>query len=276
LGEAFESRSARDFGGENGRANEDYSRPARRAAALSVYLFTASGGAFALLALYAAIERDFPPCFAWLGVASFVDGVDGTLGPFARVTGPAGMIDGAALDVVVDFLTHVLLPVVAIWRSGLIPPTAAFWPGPLVVFASALYFADTRMKTRDCRFRGFPALWNVVPLCLFAPRPPGLVRAAVPLVGSAGLFAPAVFVHPMRVRKGRIATLAVCLAFFGAAGARDLARSSPRALGPNRVPHRGRVFHRASRVPAFAVGGAMSRRRSGSKSRLAREPRTLL
>ena len=60
--------------------------PARRAAVFSVHLFTASGGAVALLALYAAIERHFPLCFAWLGVALFIDGIDGTLARYARVS----------------------------------------------------------------------------------------------------------------------------------------------------------------------------------------------
>ena len=34
---------------------------ARRAAGFSVHLFTASGSAVALLALYAAVDRNFPP-----------------------------------------------------------------------------------------------------------------------------------------------------------------------------------------------------------------------
>lgn len=91
--------------------------PVRRAAAFSVHMFTASGGAVAVVALYAAIERDFPACFAWLGLALFIDGIDGTLARAARVTEAAATIDGAVLDLVVDFLTYVLVPVVALWRS---------------------------------------------------------------------------------------------------------------------------------------------------------------
>ena len=39
----------------------------------------------AVLALYAAIQRNFAICFAWLGLAFFIDGVDGTLARAARV-----------------------------------------------------------------------------------------------------------------------------------------------------------------------------------------------
>jgi phosphatidylcholine synthase len=194
---------------------QDRAPSARRAAAaLSVHLFTASGGAVALLALYAAIERDFPACFAWLGVALFIDGIDGTLARFARVTEAAGAIDGAVLDLVVDFLTYVLVPIVALWRSDLMSAPFAFWLGLLVVFASTLYFADTRMKTSDYWFRGFPALWNVIALYLFVLRPPGAVSAAVLILGSGAMFLPVVFVHPLRVRKLRTLNIAVSLVFF--------------------------------------------------------------
>jgi phosphatidylcholine synthase len=196
---------------------EGRAAPARRAAGFSVHVLTASGGAVALLALYAAIERDFPTCFAWLGVALFIDGIDGTLARAARVTETATTIDGVVLDLVVDFLTYVLVPVVAIWRADLMAPQAAFWLGLVVVLASSLYFADTRMKTSDYWFRGFPALWNVVALYLFVLRPPGVVSAGLLLIGSGAMFAPIVFVHPLRVQKMRNVTIAVSLAFFALA-----------------------------------------------------------
>jgi len=186
----------------------------RRAAGFSVHLFTASGSAVALLALYAAIERDFSGCFAWLGLALVIDGVDGTLARFARVTETASAIDGVVLDLVIDFLTYVLVPIVAIWRSDLMPVTLSFWLGVIVVFASGLYFADTRMKTRDYWFRGFPALWNVVALYLFVLRPPAVISALIILAGVAAMFAPVVFVHPMRVKTLRGLNIVASIAFF--------------------------------------------------------------
>jgi phosphatidylcholine synthase len=186
----------------------------RRAAGFSVHLFTASGSAVALLALYAAIERDFSACFAWLGLALVIDGVDGTLARVARVTETASAIDGVVLDLVIDFLTYVLVPVVAIWRSDLMPVTLSFWLGVVVVFASGLYFADTRMKTQDYWFRGFPALWNVVALYLFVLRPPVFISAVIILAGVAAMFAPVVFVHPMRVKTLRGLNIVASIAFF--------------------------------------------------------------
>jgi phosphatidylcholine synthase len=189
----------------------------RRAAAYSVHVLTASGGAVALLALYAAIERDFAACFAWLGLALLIDGVDGALARAARVSEAASSIDGVVLDLVVDFLGYVLVPVVALWRSDLMPTPVAFWLGLLVVIASALYFADTRMKTRDHWFRGFPALWNVFVLYLFVLRAPWAVNAALTLAATAMMFAPVAFVHPLRVAKWRAATIAATGAWFALA-----------------------------------------------------------
>ena len=191
----------------------------RRAAGFSVHLFTGSGSAVALLALYAAIDRDFPACFAWLGLALFIDGIDGTLARVAKVTETASAIDGAVLDLVIDFLTYVLVPMVALWRSDLMPLKLSFWLSVIVVFASGLYFADTRMKTRDYWFRGFPALWNVVAIYLFVLRPPYYISAALILLGVAALFAPVVFVHPMRVKELRAFNILASLAFFALSAA---------------------------------------------------------
>lgn len=196
----------------------DKVRPhARRAAGYSVHVFTASGGAVAVLALYAAIERDFPAMFGWLGLALFIDGVDGTLARVARVKETAAAIDGATLDFVVDFLTYVLVPVVALWRSDLLPERWSFWLGLGVTMASALYFADSRMKTSNHWFRGFPALWNVVVLYLFVFRPEPVVTAVAIVLATAAMFAPVVFVHPMRVTRFRAATLAVTVLWFASA-----------------------------------------------------------
>src|SRR6516165_12786175 len=192
-------------------------RPVRvaRAAGFSVHVFTASGGAVAVLALYAAIERNFAACFAWLGVAFFIDGIDGTLARAARVHVTAASIDGAILDLVVDFLTYVLVPVVALWRSDLMPTEVSFWIGLVITIASALYFADTRMKTEDLWFRGFPATWNILVLYLFVLRPPWIVSAAILLGAAAMMFAPIVSIHPLRVARLRRLTIVITLAWFG-------------------------------------------------------------
>ncbi len=185
-------------------------RPVRvaQAAGFSVHVFTASGGAVALLALYAAIERNFSVCFAWLGLALFIDGIDGALARAARVHVTAASIDGAVLDLVIDFLTYVLVPVVALWRSDLMPTEVSFWIGLIVTIASALYFADVRMKTDDLWFRG-----HLPPVSLRSPSA-WIVSSGLLLAAAGMMFAPWVFVHPMRVARLRGLTIAMTVAWF--------------------------------------------------------------
>lgn len=199
------------------------------AAGFSVHLFTASGGAVAVLALYAAIERNFAACFAWLGLAFFIDGIDGTLARAARVKVTAAAIDGVVLDLVIDFLTYVLVPVVALWRSDLMPTQVSFWIGLIVTIASALYFADTRMKTEDLWFRGFPATWNIIVLYLFVLRPPWVASALLLLAAAALMFTPIVFVHPLRVVRLRGVTIAMTAAWFALAAIAIVEKLAPPA-----------------------------------------------
>ena len=229
------------------------------AAGFSVHLFTASGGAVAVLALYAAIERHFAISFAWLGLAFFIDGIDGTLARAAKVQITAATIDGTVLDLVVDFLTYVLVPVIALWRSDLMPTQASFWIGLIVTIASALYFADTRMKTDDLWFRGFPATWNIVVLYLFVLRPPWVhQRAHSAWRGGAhvhpGRLHPSVAGRPNALPDHRDDHRVVRLG--GARDRRELGAPALGRVGPDRD---GRLFPWLAVPASFAAGGALSK-----------------
>jgi phosphatidylcholine synthase len=175
----------------------------------SVHCFTASGAAAGVAALIAAAEGRFAETFAWLGVALVIDAVDGPLARRFDVARTVPHIDGVALDLVVDFLTYVVVPVVALWRSGLLaPPFSALVPC-FVAAASSLYFADRRMKTKDFWFRGFPAVWNILVFYMLVLRPDPLVGVLVVSVAACLMFVPLVFVHPLRVERLRPVTLVV-------------------------------------------------------------------
>ena len=176
---------------------------------LMVHAFTASGAALGLAALFLAIEGRFAAMFAWLGAALVVDAVDGWLARRFRVVETAPEIDGAALDLVVDFLTYVVVPLVALWRADLLDPTIEIAVCCGACAASALYFGDRRMKTHDLWFRGFPAIWNVLVFYLLVFRPPPTATLAIVVGAAALMFVPIVFVHPLRVVRLRRVTLAM-------------------------------------------------------------------
>jgi phosphatidylcholine synthase len=177
--------------------------PAQKLAAFSIHVLTASGGAFAFLALIDAINENWRRMFAWLGAALIVDGIDGPLARRLKVTEVLPDWSGDTLDLVVDFLTYVFIPAYAIAASGLLPDALVLPAGLLIVITGALYFADKRMKTADNYFRGFPGLWNLVAfyLVLLAP-PPWLAAAAVATL-LVLTFVPFPFLHPLRVERFR-------------------------------------------------------------------------
>jgi phosphatidylcholine synthase len=171
-----------------------------RLVAWMIHLFTATSAVLALLALAAVVDGEWRKAFLWLLVALAIDGVDGTLARKADVTRRLPQIDGSALDLVVDYLTYVFVPAWLLWRIGAFPSAVAL---PLVaaILLSSLYtFARRDMKTEDGYFRGFPALWNVVALYVYAAAPGPWLAAGIASLLITLTFAPIHTVHPMRVR----------------------------------------------------------------------------
>jgi phosphatidylcholine synthase len=186
---------------------EAHGKP-RLMAAFSVHIFTACGAACALLALIAAVGARWTQMFVWLGLATIIDGVDGTLARRLRVAELLPRWSGEVLDFVVDFATYVFVPAYALAAGGLLPGAVAIPLGVVVVVTGALYFADRRMKTADSYFRGFPALWNVVAFYVFVLKPAPWLGAIVIVVLAAATFAPVHFIHPIRVKRWRALNLA--------------------------------------------------------------------
>lgn len=172
----------------------------QRALAWSVHLFTASGAVLALLALDSVQRGRLHEALLWLFVALAVDGIDGTLARAARVKELAARVDGNVLDLVIDYLTYVLVPTIFLWRAGLVPAEWALPLGALIQLSSLYVFARCDMKTEDGYFRGFPALWNVVALYLFVTGAGSWVGAAAVVAFATMSFAPVHVVHPFRVR----------------------------------------------------------------------------
>ena len=171
-----------------------------RASAWAVHGFTATGAVLALLALLAVDRRDWTVAMLWLFAALVVDGVDGTLARAAHVKTVAPRIDGDALDLVIDYLTYVFVPALFMLEARTFPPPLALPLCAMILLSSLYVFARRDMKTGDGYFRGFPALWNIVALYLFAAAIAPAVAAAIAAVLVLLTFAPIHFLHPFRVR----------------------------------------------------------------------------
>ncbi|MCR8827532.1 CDP-alcohol phosphatidyltransferase family protein [Pseudosulfitobacter koreensis] len=190
----------------------------RHAKALSVHLLTATGAVFAMLAMLAAVEAKWDMMFLWLVVAFAVDGVDGPLARKYDVGTNAPEFDGVLLDLIIDYLTYVFIPAFALFASGLMDGWTGWVAIILITFASALYFADTRMKTKDNSFSGFPGCWNMLVLVIFATEPNFWVSLALVTVLTVAMFLPLKFIHPVRTERWRKVSLPIALAWTLFAG----------------------------------------------------------
>lgn len=186
--------------------------------ALSVHLLTATGAVFAMLAMLAAVDARWDLMFLWLVVAFFVDGIDGPLARHYDVKKNAAEFDGVLLDLIIDYLTYVFIPAFALFKSGLMDGWTGWFAIILITFTSAMYFADTRMKTKDNSFSGFPGCWNMLVLVIFALEPNFWVSLALVTILAIAMFLPLKFVHPVRTERWRVVTLPVAIAWTFFAG----------------------------------------------------------
>jgi phosphatidylcholine synthase len=174
-----------------------------------VHALTASGALIAYIALTNVIKGNLKVAFLWLAVATVIDSIDGVLARLARVKERAPMLNGARLDDIVDYLTFVFVPAVAIQHAGLLPDGLTTSLGvAAMLISSAFGFSREDAKTADHFFTGFPSYWNIVALYMVALWLPAAVNAAILLLLAAGVFVPIGYVYPSRTVRLRRLTVA--------------------------------------------------------------------
>jgi phosphatidylcholine synthase len=189
-----------------------------RLKALSVHLLTASGAVLSMFAMLAAVEGNWSLMFLWLVFALIVDGIDGPLARRFDVTRNWPTYDGVLMDLIVDYLTYVFIPAFALFKSGLLTGWTGWIAIIVICYGSVIYFADTRMKTKDKSFAGFPACWNMVVLVLFATQPGEMVILLVVILLTVAMFTNLKFIHPVRTSRWYEISLGVCIAWIVLAG----------------------------------------------------------
>jgi phosphatidylcholine synthase len=182
-----------------------------QARAFSVHLLTASGSFLAFLSLVAASEERWTAMFWWLGLALFVDGIDGPIARKLDVKEILPTWSGELLDNIIDYVTYVLIPAFALYQRGLMGEGLSFLSAAIIVVSSAIYYADTGMKTKENFFKGFPVVWNMVVFTLFVVGPGEWVSFAVVVIAGILTFLPINFLHPVRVKRLRTVNLGITL-----------------------------------------------------------------
>lgn len=156
--------------------------------------------------------------FLWLGIALVVDGIDGPLARALDVGRATPNIDGAALDLVVDYLTYVVVPVAFLVIAEKFPAGANTAFAAFILLTSLYTFARRDMKSESADFRGFPAVWNLVAAGFVANQSSPWACAVVTIVLGVATFTNLKAVHPIRVVELRWLTITAAVIWLGSTG----------------------------------------------------------
>jgi phosphatidylcholine synthase len=118
------------------------------------------------------------------------------------------------LDLVVDYVTYVVVPVVFLWNLELLPKNLEFIVGAGILLFSAIWFARIDQKTDDKWFNGFPAVWNLV-VHTFILLGSSQVEVAVFSIILLVLQMTSIkIIHPVRVKALRTITVIFTVYYF--------------------------------------------------------------
>jgi phosphatidylcholine synthase len=133
----------------------------------AVHLFTASGAVLGMLALNSVNNGDARGALLWLVASQILDGLDGPIARRFDVKIHAPRIDGNTLDLVIDYVTCVVVPTIFILQFNMLPDSFEIPIAGLIFVSSALWFSRPDLETSDFWFRGFPAVWNLAVATMF-------------------------------------------------------------------------------------------------------------
>ena len=108
-------------------------------------------------------------------------------------------------------MTYVLIPAFALYQRGFMGERLSFLSAAIIVVSSAIYYADTGMKTKENFFKGFPVVWNMIVFTLYVIEPGQWVSFAVVVIAGILTFVPVYFIHPVRVVRLRPINLSITL-----------------------------------------------------------------
>lgn len=188
---------------------------AARRAGYALHVLTASGAVIGMLALQGVVDGEIRIALLWLIASQILDGLDGPIARGLDVEIHAPLIDGHILDLVVDYVTCVVVPVAFMLNFEMLPPKYEALIAGFIFLTSALWFARSDIETDDHWFNGFPAVWNLaVPTFLVFNSTPTEVAIFTLILGMSQLTYFKV-PHIVRVDQLRRVTLPFGIIYLG-------------------------------------------------------------
>ena len=134
----------------------------RKFFAMSVHVFTALGIVCSFYSLLCVFNNDIFGAFMWLGIAIFIDSIDGTLARKAEVSKILPNINGLMMDSIVDFTNYVFIPTAILLQFDLINPRFDEILAISILLISLFSYSRNEVIDADFRYTGFPVAWNIV------------------------------------------------------------------------------------------------------------------
>jgi phosphatidylcholine synthase len=181
-----------------------------------VHLFTTLGIVAAMLSLRDVLVGRPDYAILWMLLTLLIDGVDGPIARALEVERRVPLIDGFLLDLIIDYVTCVIVPAVFMYQFDVVPQNNyGIAVLCVLVFASAIWFARKDMMSEDNWFRGFPAAWNMVAPLLFLLDVKTWIGAVITIVLSIGCLANFPFPHIARAKFMQAYTLVAAVLWLG-------------------------------------------------------------
>ena len=178
--------------------------------AIGVHIYSSIGLLLALAATLALTNHNVQHFLVALWFAVLIDSSDGTLARYFMVTTTLPEFDGRRLEDIIDYLTYVFLPSLALVEFNLLPNLT--WIAALPLLASAYGFCQQKAKTEQS-FVGFPSYWNVVFLYLYLFSFPAWLVTAIIALFSILVFVPIRYVYPSHTKWMQEVTLVLSIPY---------------------------------------------------------------
>jgi phosphatidylcholine synthase len=196
-------------------SGEEYT-PGQWGSAWLVHTFTTLGIVAAMLALRDVLVGKPDYAIVWLLLTLLIDGVDGPIARALQVERRVPLIDGFLLDLIIDYVTCVVVPACFMYEFKVVPQNNyGIAVLCVMVFTSAIWFARKDMMTDDNWFRGFPAAWNIVGPLLFLMETRTVVGAIITLALSVLTLSNMPYPHIARARFMRPYTIVGATVWIG-------------------------------------------------------------
>ena len=179
-----------------------------------IHSVTAFGAIAGLISLEQFINGNIRSGLLWLILCQIIDGFDGPIARRIDIHIHATRFDGRILDLVVDYVTCVMVPVAMLVRLKLLTSDFSIIFAALIIFTGALWFARTDQETEDHWFNGFPAAWNlVIPTYIILGTKESLVQISIVALSVLSL-TKLKFPHLVKVRFMRPLTWTLASIYF--------------------------------------------------------------